>query len=83
MEILIFIKITILSAFTIQLITITGIRGTLQIYAPKLISRLFSCDFCLSFWISVFITLIYCIWMNDFSCIFIPLLSTPITRKLL
>ena len=73
----------LLSTFIIQVITITGIREKIQLRSSMLIHKLFSCDFCLSFWIAVLITLIFCIFKNDFSLIFIPFLTAPITKKLL
>lgn len=71
------------AAFTILLIGKLGIRNYIIARAPKLISQLFECDFCLSFWISVILAVILAIFFSEFSILFIPILSTPITRILL
>lgn len=72
-----------ISAFGILLIGKLGIRDEIIVRAPKLISELFSCDFCLSFWLSLILAIILAIFFRELSIIFIPIVSTPITRILL
>lgn len=72
--------LTLSSAFTILLIGKLGIRDNVIAKAPKLISQLFDCDFCLSFWVSLILAVILAIIFSDLSIIFIPILSAPITR---
>lgn len=71
------------SAFAILLIGKLGIRDEIIARAPKLISRLFECDFCLSFWTSLILAIILAVIFKEMSIIFIPILSTPITRILI
>lgn len=71
------------AAFTILLIGKLGIRNYIIARAPKLISQLFECDFCLSFWTSFILAIFLAIFFNEFNILFIPILSTPITRILL
>ena len=71
------------AAFVIMLLGKLGIRDEIVTKAPKLISKLFDCDFCLSFWLSLILAIILAIFLNSFSVLFIPILSTPITRLLI
>lgn len=77
------IYIALAAAFAILLIGKLGIRDSIIIKAPKLISQLFDCDFCLSFWVSVILAVILAIFFREMSIIFIPIISTPITRILI
>ena len=71
------------SAFVILLLGKWGIRDTVTTKAPELISKLFSCDLCLSFWVSCILAIILAIFFRETSVLFIPILSTPITRLLI
>lgn len=71
------------AAFAILFAERLGIRDKIVAEAPKLISQLFECDFCLSFWTSLILAIILAIIFNEMSIIFIPIASTPITRILL
>jgi hypothetical protein len=71
------------AAFAILFAERLGIRDKIVAEAPKLISQLFECDFCLSFWTSLILAIILAIIFNEMSIIFIPIVSTPITRILL
>lgn len=71
------------AAFVILLIGKLGIRDSVIAKAPKLISQLFDCDFCLSFWVSAILAVILAIFFSELSILFIPIISTPITRILI
>lgn len=75
--------IALISAFIILLITKIGLRDSVIEHGPKLISRMFNCDFCLSFWTSVLVTAGMVLATKDLSLAVIPMLSTPITRILI
>lgn len=75
--------VALVSAFIILLIGKLGVRDNIIARAPKLISRLFECDFCLSFWTSLILAIILAIFFREMSALFIPIISTPITRFLL
>lgn len=77
------IYIALAAAFAILLIGKIGIRDGIIARAPKLISQLFDCDFCLSFWTSLILAIILAIFFNEMSIILIPIISTPITRILI
>ena len=77
------ICIALAAAFAILLIGKLGIRNSIIAKAPKLISQLFDCDFCLSFWTSVILAVILAIFFREINILFIPIISTPITRILI
>jgi hypothetical protein len=78
------ICLSLLAAFMILLITKLGIREWVQTFGSKLFAKLFSCDFCLSFWVSVILSVIFYTFVNrDLECIIYPLLATPIIRRLI
>lgn len=77
------ICIALIAAFSILLIGKLGIRDAIIAKAPKLISQLFGCDFCLSFWVSLVLAVILAVFFGEMSLLFVPLLSTPITRMLI
>lgn len=75
--------VSLSAAFAILLLGKLGMRDCIVTKAPKLISQLFDCDFCLSFWVAVVISSFLAILFCEVSLLFIPVLSTPITRFLL
>ena len=77
------IYIALVAAFIILLIGKLGIRDSIIARAPKLISQLFDCDFCLSFWTSLILAIFLAIFFREMSIILIPIISTPITRILI
>ena len=77
------IYIALASAFVILLIGKLGIRDNIIAKAPKLISQLFECDFCLSFWTSLVLAIFLAIFFREMSILFVPVISTPITRTLI
>lgn len=72
-----------ISAFFILLLGKTGLRDKIILKAPVLISKLFDCDFCLSFWTSLILAAILAIILGEPRLIIIPTVSTPLTRILL
>jgi membrane protein implicated in regulation of membrane protease activity len=77
------IYIALAAAFVILLIGKLGIRDNIIAKAPKLISQLFDCDFCLSFWVSLILAVILAIFFREMNILVIPIISTPITRILI
>lgn len=77
------IIIACISAFIILFAGKTGMRDEIIARAPKLISQLFNCDFCLSFWTSFILAIILAIFFNEIRLLFIPIVSTPMTRILI
>ena len=77
------IFIACIAAFGILLIGKLGIRDDIVAKAPELVSRLFDCDFCLSFWVSFNIALIFSILFSDIRIMLTPFIATPIIRILI
>lgn len=71
------------TAFTLLFLQKIGVIEHVQIHAPKLISKLFSCHFCLSFWTSFVLALFLVMYFRDYTLLLIPVFSAPITRRLL
>lgn len=77
------ILIALIAAFIILFIGKTGIRDKIVEKAPTLISMLFDCDYCLSFWTATVICVVMFFITFDYSFLVVPILTTPITRFLL
>ena len=73
----------LISAFIILLITKIGLRDFVIARGPKLISKMFNCDFCLSFWTNVFMVIIALSCTGFLPLIVVPIFATPITRILI
>lgn len=76
-----------IASFILLFMEKTGLRNYIINKSPILISKLFSCDFCLSFWTCLFFAILGSfiplfelrIWMRIISV----LIATPLTRVLL
>ena len=78
------VSLALLSSFMILLITKIGLREYAQTFGPKLISKMFNCGFCLSFWCNVLLSFIFSIFVFEgLEFLLCPLLATPITRKMI
>lgn len=86
--------VALLSAFIILGATKTGIRDKVRdifdaLYFTyeqklfKLIASMLDCDYCFSFWMSLFICIIAFALTFDLTWLIVPVLSTPLTRFLL
>ena len=77
------IVIALASAFFILLISKIGARDFIIEQGPKLLSEMFSCDFCLSFWTSFILAVILALLTLSPGLLVVSFISTPITRFLL
>ena len=75
--------VALLAAFIILLITKLGIREWVQIHGLKLFSKMFGCNFCLSFWTGYCVAIILAIVTLNPLLLAVPFCSTPLTRILL
>lgn len=71
------------ASFIIVLLKKFGAIEWLQIHGNTFISKLANCNFCISFWVSSFISIILLILTKDFNYLFMPFLTTTLTNKLL
>lgn len=58
----------------------TGIRDNVIIHAPKLISQMFSCDLCLSWWVCLFFSICFSVGMGDPVILLTAVCAAPFTR---
>ena len=75
--------IALISCWVILFITKTGAREYVEVHAPKLISKMFGCDFCLSWWLGVILSAALAIGIGEWIYLCCPFFSTPLTRRLL
>ena len=76
--------LSLLSSFAILLITKIGLRERAQIYAPRLLSEMFGCDFCLSFWTCAVFSILFFIFVDrDWIVLSYPIFASPIVRRLI
>lgn len=55
----------------------------LQVHGNAFVSQLANCTFCLSWWVCLAVSLIFIIESRDWSLFIVPVVATPITRKML
>lgn len=81
------IIVALLAAFTVLTLTKNGFRENVRNLCDELdfslVAKMLDCDFCFSFWLSLFICLILVYIFDDISYMLVPIFSTPITRFLL
>jgi hypothetical protein len=76
------IMVALTAAFVILLIKKLGWAEWMQIHGDKYLSKLFSCDLCMSFWAAMVICLVMCCWEDKMLYLFLPMFTTPISRML-
>lgn len=76
------IEVALAAAFVVLLMKKWGIVEYMQIYGNNFFSKLFSCEFCLSFWTCLVIACITAALTGEFALMAAPLFSTPITRMI-
>lgn len=57
-----------------------GIIKFMQVKCGKLISKLANCQFCLSFWFGLLVSLLPYIITGDYTYLVCPICTTPLTR---
>lgn len=72
-----------IAAFFITLGKKWGIVEYLQVHGSELISEMAHCDFCMSFWVCVVLSLFYALGTGDVMFIGIPFVGTMVSRFLL
>lgn len=85
------LTISLVSTFIISLLRKLGIIERLQVHGINarkdslndLISRMANCDFCLSWWTNVLISIIAIAFIREAYVLVIPFVATPLTRHIL
>lgn len=81
-EMVTIILVALAAAFVVLLVKKWGIAEWVQVHGDKFLSRLFSCDLCMSFWAGVIICCGLVCWYDDCWYLLIPMFSTPLTRMM-
>ena len=76
------ILIALIAAFALCLLKKIGTIEWLQVHGNGLISEMANCDFCLSWWLSLIISILAACWLEDWHVLIAAVLATPICRKL-
>lgn len=72
-----------LATFFLLLAYKWGVIEWLQVHGNEFVSQLANCTFCLSWWTCLVVSLIFIIESRDLSLLIVPVVATPITRKML
>lgn len=72
-----------IAAFSVTLMHKWGLVEYAQVHAGQLISQMFHCDFCLSWWTCVILSILCALIFWHWALLFVPFIATPIARKLL
>ena len=87
MELLNFVLMSWLAAmlttFTLLLLRKIGFVERMQVHGNWFVSQLFQCAFCLSFWLSLIVSIVLVFVTSELTYIFIPFFSTPLSRHVL
>lgn len=78
-----FLLVAIVScaSFFVLFITKIGLRERIIATAPRLVSELFACDFCLSWWTGLFLSAVAAAVMSNWLVLAIAVIAAPITRR--
>jgi hypothetical protein len=77
------IIVALIAAFVLTLLRKWGVIEWVQIHGNDFFSKMFNCDFCLSWWTCVFICFFALIFTGNPAFLGVPFCSTMITRVLL
>jgi hypothetical protein len=72
-----------LSAFTLLLLVKWKIIEWMQVHGNDFLSKMANCDFCLSWWVNVILSIILFAVTLDVMVLAVPFCSTMLTRKLI
>ena len=76
------VAVALIAAFIVLLVKKWGLAEWVQIHGDKILSQLFSCDFCMSFWAAMLVCIALACWEDDVRLLLLPMFTTPITRML-
>lgn len=76
--------IALFTAWCLNVFTISGARDWCIMNTSKdILAKMLSCDFCLSFWSSLGISIMMCFVIRDLSLVLTPFIAAPIIKKLI
>lgn len=71
------------AAFILLLSYKLGVIEWMQVHGCKLISEMAHCNFCLSWWVCLILSIVALCFVGDLHIIAVPFIATPIARILL
>lgn len=77
------VVVALVAAFGLTLLRKWGVVEWVQVHGNDFFNKMFRCDFCLSWWAGVVLSVFFAICSGDAWLLFVPFCSTMITRKLL
>lgn len=79
----VFVLVALMAAFVIGVLTKWGVVEWMQVHGDSILSRMFSCDFCLSFWMCTLLLVAVACVTDTPLLVFCGGFCSPITRRLL
>lgn len=76
------VLVALLAAFIVLLVKKWGIAEYWQIHGNDFVSKLFSCDLCMSFWACVIVSWVATVASGDVRMVWVPFMAMPITRMM-
>lgn len=71
---------SLLAAFLLLLAYKVGIVEWMQVHGSEKISKMAHCDFCMSWWLCVLLTIAIIAVTDDIYLLAVPFIATPLTR---
>lgn len=75
--------VALISAFILSLMRKWGVIEYVQVHGNDFFSKMFNCNFCLSWWVNVVLSIIAAIIVGDINIMCVPLCATVITREMI
>lgn len=75
--------IALIAAFVILLAGKLGLLEWVQINGNRFFSEMANCNFCLSFWVGLVLSIFFAFALGNSIILLVPLISTPLTRFML
>lgn len=76
------VLVALAAAFLVLLMNKLGFVEWMQVHGDRILSQMFSCMFCLSFWTCTALMCVLACWYDEPMLFFCGTLSAPITRRL-
>lgn len=76
------VMVALAAAMVVLLVKKWGWAEWMQVHGDRITSRLFSCDLCMSFWAAMLVIVAVCFWRNDTDLLWLPFITTPLTRMM-
>lgn len=75
--------VSLFATFLLLLAYKVGLVEWMQVHGSNMISKMAHCDFCMSWWLCVLVTIVVISVMQEPYLLSVPFIATPLTRHLL